>query len=54
MREGALHELKMLERALACRPVTAEQKRRLRPILARLHLRLRRLPRQTIRPRHGR
>ncbi len=54
MREGALRELKMLERALACRPVTAEQWRRFRPIIARLHLRQGRLSRQTVRPRHGR
>jgi hypothetical protein len=39
MREGALHELKMVERALLRRPPSSEQLRRLRPILDRLRLR---------------
>ena len=39
MRQGALHELKMVERALLRCPPSSEQLRRLRPILERLKLR---------------
>jgi hypothetical protein len=39
MREGALHELRLVERALFRRPPSNEQQRRLRPILDRLRLR---------------
>ncbi len=38
MRQGALHELKMVERALLRRPPSSEQLRPLRPILDRLRL----------------
>lgn len=46
MRQGAFHELKLVERALSRRPLSAEQRRRLQPILARLGLRLARRARR--------